>query len=382
MTPKRRPVAHSQPPLTAEHLAKFENTAATVEMPARWAEFLSRRRLELTVTGRMKGEPFEALRSHDAAGIRRWNLAPGVAIGMRGRKLERLTPRRVRVRAGVEGPAAHIPPWVPRVYHPTLSAPPLWASGSVERHGRRGELFYGVYPPEDRQVYYPSGYPWQCIGKVYAWNDINADSPSWSGSGVLIGPRHVLTAGHMVPWDGTTWGMQFIPAYYDGSSLNGPGASSWVSDARGWETSYRSRYPGADDIAVLRLFDPLGEALGYFGAKTYSQGWNNLPDFYLMGYPSMIANAERPSYERRIPVLRDDENNSFAQIDHHGDSTPGDSGGPFWAFWADGFSYAVGTVSGGYTVSDSKGNVLDDNNVAAGGSPMVNLINQVRTDWP
>jgi len=102
MTPKRRPVAHSQPPLTAEHLAKFENTAATVEMPARWAEFLSRRRLELTVTGRMKGEPFEALRSHDAAGIRRWNLAPGVAIGMRGRKLERLTPRRVRVRAGVE----------------------------------------------------------------------------------------------------------------------------------------------------------------------------------------------------------------------------------------------------------------------------------------
>jgi len=30
-------------------------------------------------------------------------------------------------------------------------------------------------------------YSWQCIGKVYAWNDINAAFQSWSGSGVLIG---------------------------------------------------------------------------------------------------------------------------------------------------------------------------------------------------
>jgi hypothetical protein len=95
----------------------------------------------------------------------------------------------------------------------------------------------------------------------------------------------------------------------------------------------------------------------------------------------MIANAERPSYERRIAVLRDDENNGFAAIDHHGDSTGGDSGGPFWSFWSDGFPYAVGTVSGGYVRTDSNGNVVDDNNVAAGGSPMVNLINQARTDW-
>jgi hypothetical protein len=46
--------------------------------------------------------------------------------------------------------------------------------------------------------------------------------------------------------------MQFISAY-DGASLNGPGASSWVSDALGWETSFRSRLPSGEDIAVLRL---------------------------------------------------------------------------------------------------------------------------------
>jgi hypothetical protein len=135
--------------------------------------------------------------------------------------------------------------------------------------------------------------------------------------------------------------MQFIPAYYDGTSLNGPGASSWVSDARGRDTSYRSGLPTSEDMAVLRLYDPLGDALGYFGAKTYISQWNNLPEFYLVGYPALIANAERPSYERRIPVLNDIENSGFAIIDHHGDSTPGDSGGPFWSFWPDGFPYAV-----------------------------------------
>ena len=194
-------------------------------MPARWLEFLGHRRLELTVSERLNGEPFETLSGHGVPGIRRWKLDAGVAIGMRGRKLERIDPRRFKVRA-VAAPVPHVPRWAPRIYHPILSAPPSWARGPVERKNLRGELFWGVYPPEDRQVYYPSGYPWQCIGKVYAWNDINAGSPSWWGSGVLIGPRHVLTAGHVVPWDGTAWAMQFIPAYYDGSSLNGPGASS------------------------------------------------------------------------------------------------------------------------------------------------------------
>jgi Trypsin len=379
MATKRR-ASRSEGPLTAEQLVKWENAGAASEMPTRWAEFLGRRRLELTLRERMKGDPFQPLRGEASSTTRRWTLASGVAIGMPGRKLERVNPRRIRSRVGTEM-AAHVPRWAPRIYHPTLSAPPAWSIGPVSGDGIRGELFYGVYAPEDRQVYYPTGYPWQCIGRVFAYNDINAGTWSWWGSAVLIGPRHVLTAGHVVPWDGTAWAMQFVPGYYDGSSLSGPGASSWVSDARGWETSFRSRLPSGEDIAVLRLYDPLGDALGYFGAKTYIQQWNNLPEFYLMGYPSAIAGAERPSYERRIPVLRDDEGSGFAKIDHHGDSTGGDSGGPFWSFWPDGFPYAVATVSGGY-VTTSNGNVIDDYNVVAGGSSMVNLINQARTDWP
>jgi len=36
---------------------------------------------------------------------------------------------------------------------------------------------------------------------------------------------------------------------------------------------FRSRLPSGEDIAVLRLYEPLGVALGYFGAKTYIPQW-------------------------------------------------------------------------------------------------------------
>jgi V8-like Glu-specific endopeptidase len=281
----------------------------------------------------------------------------------------------LRVRGKATEPAPHAPDWVARHYHPTLSASAHWAQGPVERDGERGQLAYGIYPPDDRQVYYPTGYPWHCVGRLFAWNDLGAGSWSWWGSGVLIGPRHVLTAGHVVPWDGTSWGMLFVPAYYDGSSLLGAGATSWVSDAWGWDASYRNRLPRGDDIAVVRLYEPLGDALGHFGSKTYLQEWNNLPEFYLMGYPFDVAGAERPSFERRIPVLRDDEANGFAKLEHHADFAGGDSGGPFWSFWPDGFPYVVGTLSGGFV----KGS--DDFNVSAGGAAMVNLVIRALNEW-
>jgi hypothetical protein len=168
-------------PVTAEQLARWENRAATGELPVRWKDFLSRKRLEVTLTGRVTGDLLSPQRSDAGSEVRRWTLAEGVAIGMRGRSRERIDPRRFRSRVPKKVPDAFVPRWAAQIFHPALSAPPPWFRGTVERRGIRGELHYGVYPPDDRQVHYPSGYPWQCIGKIYAWNDINASSPSWSG---------------------------------------------------------------------------------------------------------------------------------------------------------------------------------------------------------
>jgi len=63
-----------------------------------------------------------------------------------------------------------------------------------------------------------------------------------------------------------------------------------------------------------------------------------------------------------------------------GDSSPGDSGGPFFACWDDG-PYIVGVDSGEeeeYSFPFS----TEDNNIAAAGSPMVDLIIWAQNNWP
>ena len=118
--------------------------------------------------------------------------------------------------------------------------------------------------------------------------------------------------------------MQFIPAYYDGSSLAGAGATSWVSDAHGWNTN---NTVAAHDMAVLRLYDPVGSDLGWFGSKVYNRAWQGGGYWELTGYPGAVANAQRPSYEAGIAVLDDDSDSDALELEHHGDVTAGDSGG-------------------------------------------------------
>jgi hypothetical protein len=63
-------------------------------------------------------------------------------------------------------------------------------------------------------------------------------------------------------------------------------------------------------------------------------------------------------------------------LEHQGDSTYGDSGGPFFGVWPDGFPYVIGTDSGG------EPNEFGGNNICAGGQALLNLISYWRTNWP
>jgi len=66
------------------------------------------------------------------------------------------------------------------------------------------------------------------------------------------------------------------------------------------------------------------------------------------------------------------------QLEHQGDSTGGDSGGPFFSFWPDGFPYVIGTVSGGESLT---GKEAEDNNICAGGQAIVDLIKWGLANW-
>ena len=142
-----------------------------------------------------------------------------------------------------------------------------------------------IYGADNRHVYYPKGYPWQCIGKVDIYPNATAENPTEWGSGVLIGDRIVLTAGHVAalsnPHD---WKIRFTAGMYNGNSVVGPGAVSYVSDARWWGDDVSGH-----DIGLLRLHEPLGTSLGYFGAKTYDSSWNNDHYWTLCGYPDIGA---------------------------------------------------------------------------------------------
>ena len=369
-------------PLTPDQLLERNNASASEPIPAEIAGALATRRL--VISGVRGGIDLPAGRSEPGGRQRTFEISlPAKAIvGLPGKTATRM-PKPPAKRPAGRAPRAHRPDWVDQVYHPKRGLAPHWSRRPVSRPGYQGEVFYGVFGSDDRAVYYPSGYPWQSVGRIFAWTDASAASPSWSGSAVLVGPRLVLTAGHVVPWDASSWMMRFVPAYYDGTSLLGAGGESYVSDARGWDVSYRSRLPDAHDMAVLRLYDPLGDWLGYFGSKAYSSSWTGSPYWNITGYPGAVAGAERPSYQPGISVMDAEAHSDALDIEHQGDSTPGDSGAPFWATWPDGFPYVIGTVSGGEVVTDSRGAVIEDNNnVAGGGSAVNDLIRWGRTNWP
>jgi V8-like Glu-specific endopeptidase len=371
-----RTAAGGARPLLLDELARRDDLPATEGPPEEIATALATPRLPLSgiegvddVAGllrRLEGDSGFELR-----------LPLGARVGRPGRGHSRLS------RAEQDLPRADYtkpmrPAWVTHSLQPRLASqmtarPPMRRVG-----GARLQPYYGVFGPDDRQVYYPSTYPWNCIGRIFTWNNWAAGGGwSWSGAGVLVGPRHVLTAGHVCPWGSSSWGMQFVAGYWDGAPVPGPGGGSWVSDFHGWDTN---NTVAANDMAVLRLFDPVGSALGWMGTKVYDDGWQGGAYWTLAGYPGMIAGGERPSYQSGIAVDDDDEDGDAMELEHQGDSTPGDSGGPFFATWDDG-PHAIGTTSGGESYSGPLGIGSEDNNIEAGGKAMVDLVNWGLSNW-
>ena len=233
---------------------------------------------------------------------------------------------------------------------------------------------YGEYPA--RQPFYPSGYPWGCIGRLFVWADVT--SPNWTsyGAAVLVGSRTVLTAAHMIPWGATgNAKILFVAGYYDGTSSSGPGGQSWATNVHG----YVGNDVSAHDMAVLRLQDPLGNWLGYLGTKAYADNWEGGAYWHLVGYPSAVT-SERPSWQGGIHVIDDDEDGDAQELEHHGDDTGGDSGGPFFGIWDDG-PYVIGTVSGYEEVSGVIGIGSEDNNIVAGGPALNAIVHYARQTW-
>ena len=365
-----------EPPLLPDELLLRDNILSSVPMPETIAADLATQELFLT-SNDQDFDPLKIItKVNHIDSTWQLKISNNTIFGFQGQTGTREDPATLVNPISDENQAkAFKPPWVNHIFHPKFTTSPkqprIFTSTGNEI------IPHFKYGDESRNPFQPTGYPWHCIGRLFIYD--NASAMNWRGSGtaVLVGPRIVLTAGHLLPNNSNSWKMQFVPAYFNGSSILGSGAFSWVSDAKGWKKETISAY----DMAVLRLYKPLGNDLGYFGAKVYNDDWQDKPYWCMVGYPGDVAKAQIPSREIGISVIDDDSDEDALEIEHLGDSTEGNSGGPLWSFWSDGFPYVIGTHSGGELIT-FLGAELENNNVAAGGKAMVDLINWARNNWP
>jgi V8-like Glu-specific endopeptidase len=358
-------------PFTPDELLRLDNTVADTEIPADLRSSMSDRRVYVSTAGADSDGELARI-GDEITGSGSFRLADDAFLGQLGRHAE------IDDEVGSVGEAestGYRPDWQPPVYHPKI-APIEIRTEPKGPDGTRVQL-HKLYPPENRTAFRPEGYPWTCIGRIQVFE---AGVPKRLGTATLVGRRTILTSAHMMPRNpGAGWAVLFVPGYFDGQST--AGVSSWCEayhavvgpTAVGDSTQDR-------DLAILKLYQPLGDALGWMGVKTYDDDWEGSGVWTLVGYPGSVTGGERPTFQAGIPVIDDDPSGDWTEVEHRGDATDGNSGGPLFGQWPDG-PYLVGVHSGDeYRVV--LGVVAEDNNVCAGGVGMPRMVNAKNAEWP
>jgi V8-like Glu-specific endopeptidase len=352
--------------MVSDEFIQLDNGQERIDRKA--LEAMAPRRV--VISGDFGGEKRQELRQVKGQRVWEIDLPEDAVVGRPGEQAEAVeVPSRAA--RGESDLDAFLPSNDGVIYHPKVASAEIHEP--LRRRGGQIVTPHYVFGADDRQVFFPSGYPWRCAGKVYAWTNPSG-GPAWSGAGVLVGSNVVLTASHVVPWGSDPWMMRFIPGYWDGSSVSGVSVASYVQSVRG----YRDHDQG-DDMAVLKLYTPLGDSLGYFGYKTYNDDWEGGNYWTKVGYPGMVAGGQRPSRVTWYPIIDDDNDGAGVELEYHADSSSGDSGGPVFGWWSS-WPYVIGTHSGSEEEYEFPW-YINKNNLAAGGSALSSLIGWARSNW-
>jgi V8-like Glu-specific endopeptidase len=226
-----------------------------------------------------------------------------------------------------------------------------------------------VFQPDERQVFSDTSFPWCTVGRV--------DVTGGSGSGVLVGPRHVLCASHMMTWnpDNTVNQVTFTPSYFDG---NAPFGNAGIIEAYSFRKVVGptlSTDDTVEDYVVLVLDNRLGDVCGWMGTRGYSDSWNGLAVWSHIGYPGDLTGAARPTFQGGIAIngTEGGDDPTDEGLLQQADVWPGQSGGPFFGWW-DGEPWP--RVTGVQSGQNSQ------TNKAGAGNNIGNLVNQARSDFP
>jgi V8-like Glu-specific endopeptidase len=190
------------------------------------------------------------------------------------------------------------------------------------------------------------------------------------GCGVLIGPRHVLTASHVIDWRASS---DFISLVQGGVTLGTASSTHVLSFVQIDDVTYNN---ADDDYAVIVLATRLGDSFGWFGCKQYDSDWDNeTASWWNIAYAPDISSST-PVFQTGFFLDEDDFDLGGGRmlITKTGDFVKGMSGSPVFGFW-DGGPFVVGVTSAG-------GSGLSNFNAIAGGANLNRLIAKARADFP
>lgn len=234
----------------------------------------------------------------------------------------------------------------------TPRAPDAWAAVS-----RRSQALLSSDPEVTRRVLEivigaddrvpvsdASIHPWRCICSLHI---TAADGSPWSGTGWLVGPRLVVTAGHVVymaPQGGWVREIQVrAGATPDGAQAPRVVAREFRS-VSGWVRD------GDEDFdygaIVLPPEHPLGTELGYFGVGYPDAAWLAGVELNLSGYPADKPEDTQWYHARRAEEIME------RRIWYNIDTAGGQSGAPVWVTLPQG-RFAVAIHSSGAITGNS-----------------------------
>jgi V8-like Glu-specific endopeptidase len=261
------------------------------------------------------------------------------------------------------------PPHLPFAPRPRQEVP---SHRTLERTAERETVRpTAVLDTDARRAFQDTTYPWGTIGLI--------ETPLGRGSGVMIGPRHLLTVGHAIDWRGAPRGfaaswVRFTPSAFDGDAPFGRAHGIHVywyaqDDGDGSLSPAREQ----SDYVVVVLNTRIGERTGWMGARGYAEAWDALGAWHHMGYPSDLNSGQRPVFVDGVALHGDDSGpGGHRAIRHHADVFEGQFGGPMFGWWdGDACPRAVATHAG----------QTAEENVAAGGADLARLVAHARTEF-
>lgn len=272
--------------------------------------------------------------------------------------LDRAALRQTAAPATLEG---YAPPWLGVSFAPKRAGtlpPPI-----VSRRGERFDPLV-IHAPDDRRTYNDQSYPWVCVCRI-------TRPDGRSGSGVLIGPRHVLTASHVVQWNTNV--AERIEVLFVGNSGLAT-AFTEVAYAYTQITGDPTSSTVDDDYAVIVANQRLGDRFGFFGTKLYDSSWDDDRVWDTIGYAGDVASGNFPIFQLRVGLDEDElDLGSGRAMTTSADAMPGQSGSPMFGRWTgDPVAYAVAVVSAGG----------GGDNWCAGGSDLNGIVRHARTQNP